>query len=423
MGSPPTVSSLPVAQLAFSETPQKTPQKHYKVAEADLPKIEFRGRLCSSIEELEALVGPWERLIETAVRKNPFFDPDFLIPAFKHLNDDNSAQLLVIEAPQRVNEQLPRVLCGLIPIKKKRFYGMPIRSYESWKHDQCFDTTPLIRADVATETMSFMFDFIATELKSSLFSFENVAGEGEFARLLTHEFYQNERTVFHRDAYNRACFIPEADAETYIKSEVAKNTRKGTLRLERKLSGLGEMKTWVMQNDSDASKWAEEFLRLEGAGWKGKAGTAMSSTPSETQFFREMIRRTHRAGKLSMVKIEFIGQPISMICDVHQASSAIHFKTAFDETYSQYTPGLIAELKNIERLHGTNTEMMDSCAAPNHPMINRVWSGRTRFQSVVVATGKKTSRYATAIMPIMQLLKNIRQEKKLAKLAKSKSKA
>jgi hypothetical protein len=145
-------------------------------AAIDTPASKFRGRLIESVDELESLKSEWERLLDVSIHRNLFFDPDFLIPAIKHLADD-SVKVLVIEAPQKSDANGPRVICGLLPLQKKRLYGLPLRGLESWLHDQCFDSTPLLRCDCAEQVLNFMLDVLAEHEKTAMLSLNMVSGE------------------------------------------------------------------------------------------------------------------------------------------------------------------------------------------------------------------------------------------------------
>ena len=88
----------------------------------DTPNGKYRARLVKTVAELESLKTAWERLVEVAIHRNLFFDPDFLIPAIKHLKGSD-VQVLVVDAPAKSNSDGERVLCGLIPLQKTKIYG------------------------------------------------------------------------------------------------------------------------------------------------------------------------------------------------------------------------------------------------------------------------------------------------------------
>jgi len=66
------------------------------------------------------------------------------MPALQHLATD-SVKLLIVEAVYSEMPELERELIGLMPIEFKKVAGIPLPGAEVWKHDQAFDTTPLLQ--------------------------------------------------------------------------------------------------------------------------------------------------------------------------------------------------------------------------------------------------------------------------------------
>ncbi len=392
------------SDIAIVSPPSNVRQEHFRVAEADIPADDFCGRIIDSVDEAAALIPAWKRLMQVAVSRNPFFDPSFLLPAMQYLGE-GKVSLLAIEASQRNRKNTTSVLCGVIPVVFRKVYGLPMRTLEIWKHDQCFDCTPLIRTDCKKDAWRFMLEFINKDLKARLFSMNTVLGEGDFSNLLTEHSFNCGLSVFHRDAFTRACFTPLNDEETYLKTFVAKSTRKGTLRLRRRLEQLGDLNTEVI-HDYDA-RLVSQFLDLEASGWKGTAGTALASKPTTKLFFEGMMQRCMNDGNAVVVRVTLDKRPIAMLIVLQQASRAAQFKIAFDEQFKEFTPGTMVEFDEISRMFSDAIEYCDSCADPNHSMINRVWGGRVRFQSLVIANDRILPRLAVALMPIVQQAKFI----------------
>ena len=365
-------------------------QRHIELVHDDAPTSELRGRLIKSSVELEAIIDSWDRLVETSVRKNPFLDPDFLIPAFKHLNEGD-VKILVVDAPQHSHPDGPRVLCALLPIVTKRVCGL--RCCEVWQHNQSFDATPLIRQEVAGETINFIFQFIADELKSVLFSLKNVTEEGDFAKVLSRELVQGTRKVFNQSKFSREELAAEKHTEGQDKHDCRSD-----------LSGLGELKAEVLTPDDDVDKWASDLLKIESSNWTGEQAS-MASCSARRLFFRELLTRSLSKRKLSMLKVDFIGQPIGILCDLYQGNVAVQFKACFDNSYSRYTPALIAELKSIHR----RFDEYDQSA--NQVAVQREWSGRTRYQTLVVVLTSNKSKWAAVKNPLLKLASNRLQSK------------
>jgi len=129
---------------------------------------------------------------------------------------------------------------------------------------------------------------------------------------------------------------------------------------------------------------SERFLALERAGWKGRAGTAFASSPRHAEFFRTVCERFADAGRLELLAFEAGDRTLAMKCNLLAGEAVFCFKIAFDEEFARFSPGLQLELDNVERFHEGSAAWMDSCAAPDHPMINRLWPDRRRIQTVLL---------------------------------------
>ena len=378
-------------------------QRHVRVAATDLPALEFRPRLVTTVAELEQLAPAWERLVETAMCPNPFFDPDFLIPAFEHLGD-GAVEVVVVEAPKRQQRSAEPVLVGLFPVVRRRLYKLPVSCFEVWKHEFCFNTTPLLRDDCAYEALEAAMRFMGEECGVALWSLVDAMGEGPFQNLVTEICHDQDRSVFLRRAVLRAEFRAAGDADTYLRSKTSSKTRKNTQRLARRLSEAGPIRVEVATPDDAPDEWSDDFLELESLGWRSAEGTAMRSKPATERFFRDLTERSLPKSKMTFLRLRQGDATIASMCDMVQRDDVAHFRTAYDERLASYSPGLQLELANVERMHEAGVQRADSCADPGHSMINRVWGDRVRMQSSVIAVGGELARAVVAALPLLQAL-------------------
>jgi hypothetical protein len=69
-----------------------------------------------------------------------------------------------------------------------------------------------------------------------------------------------------------------------------------------------------------------------------------------------------------------------MLVNFRLGSGAYSYKIAFDERYARYSPGILIEIDNLRAaLSDPTLDWSDSCAAPNHPMIDGIWAERRRI--------------------------------------------
>ena len=143
-----------------------------------------------------------------------------------------------------------------------------------------------------------------------------------------------------------------------------------------------------MENPGDVACWTQDFLELEKRGWKGVAGTALAANPVERQYFEDIVAAGFERGQLQMLGLFLDNKPVALKCNFLTGGGAYVFKPAYDEAYARHSPGALLELDNIELCHGVKPVLwMDSCAAPDAPMWNRLWLDRRPIQSLLISSG------------------------------------
>ena len=347
--------------------------------------------------ELRSRLDAWDFLANNALSRVIPFESNILLPALMHLATE-SVRILIVEdvaAESHCN------LVGLVPIEPKSVYRLPFKAAEIWKHDQCFDATPLLHKQFAVEAWKLICEKIkATGF--SLLSLDTVSAEEEFERVFRAVEEQNRIVRFQRDQYQRAAFTPSKTSADYIQKYCSKNVRKSTKRQLRRLEELGKV-TWEKSDaSSNFEQLAEDFLKLEASGWKGKAGTALASTAATKAFYKEMIRESAKADKAKFLSLKLDGRPIAMLSDIHSEKLSYCYKTAYNEDFSSFSPGLQTEFKNIEYLHRAGIELGDSCTSASTSSVNRIWGQKLAFQNLVLSLSPGLTRTAVKALPVIQ---------------------
>ena len=359
---------------------------------------EFVARWVPSWQELEELQESWAWLEQNACWKNPSLESNYLIPALKHLASEN-IRVLVVENKQARSSD-PHRLAGVIPFVSKGF-KLPFKCLEIWKHDQCFDATPLLARENTEQIWSTICQFLKAE-GIGLLNLDTVSAESCFASVIENTARALDQSIFHRNQFTRAAFQPSESADQYMAEFVSKNTRKKFRRMNRQLEELAEVTYETSTPSSDFDFLTREFMRIEASGWKGRNNTALNSNQSTFRFYEELIERSSRAEKARFLSLNLGGKPIAMLSDLQSGSTVYSYKTAFDESFAKYSPGLLAELKNLEFLHRDKIVLADSCTEPDNSTINRIWGQQLRFQSVVIGLKTGLPKLAVQAFPWMQ---------------------
>jgi CelD/BcsL family acetyltransferase involved in cellulose biosynthesis len=335
----------------------------------------------------------WADLAARSLELNIFFEPEFALPGLTHFGVGH--RLRIVFAWNSAAE--PRQLVGVLPVVLPRFSrGSCCRG---WLHDQAVLGTPLVDRSCPSEALDAMIDAIGRSypgLGVLLLPLIPKAGP-TFALLQVSAGRRNHKLTL-LDEHERA--VLRAPYRDPLSSHAAGELR----RQRRRLMESGSLAYRSRQDTSGVVGAMEDFLALEAHGWKGRRKSALASSPATAAFARDMARRMGRAGKLSIDSLELSGHPIAMGVILKSGGRAFFWKTAFDEAHAGRSPGVLFTQDLTQRqISDANIATTDSCAIPNHPMINRLWPGRLTL--VTVAMPLHGSRLSVGIALLREKLR------------------
>ncbi len=407
----PMIETVPL--LKNSKTQEKVAKPTSKANpnqdEADLPHDDIQISEYRSAEELAALREEWDRLVELSIEPNLFLEPQFLLPALTCFAS-NDTRVLVATAARRVWPAGPRVICGIMPIScVTGLEGKLGRGAKLWLHDQSFLGHPLLRRDAALPTFRAMLKHLGDAGFRSL-NLQTVPGDGPFQHLLAEHLQTSESAFFVRDIHHRAVYRPAASTEDYF-ARWPRSKRQSLNRLTRRLDEMGTVQTRIPQNTAEATIWIEQFLEMEAHGWKGEMGTALACNKNSRTFVQQVLTESFAKGKAMLLSLELDGRPVAMKCNLLSGDGGFAFKIAFDPCLHRYSPGCLLEKINIECLSSLpQVRWMDSCAQPNHPMIDSLWTDRRILQTITIGTQKRGSSLSIALLPLARWLQRLRKK-------------
>jgi hypothetical protein len=103
---------------------------------------------------------------------------------------------------------------------------------------------------------------------------------------------------------------------------------------------------------------------------------------------------------------------IAMVMAIVERGQASFSKIAYNEDHARLSPGAMIILEATRALFAEgNVRMIDSCAIPDHPMLDNIWRGRLPVCDVMVA-GENVSATAFALAVAVSQLR-ARTRKKL----------
>jgi CelD/BcsL family acetyltransferase involved in cellulose biosynthesis len=325
---------------------------------------------------LEAIVPAWQKLAAHACEANPFYEPWFLLPALAAQGEASLECVLMWDGSQ---------LVGLFPFERQRRYkGMPIATLASWRHSAHLLCTPLLRADAAAQCLRALLAWRGAD--ASAIEWRYVPARGSFATALASAL-RTSRAAFVTTEFSRPLLRKAPTAEAYL-AQLSPRLRKDLERKERRLRERPGYREIVRRPGEDFSTDIEQFIALEASGWKAAAGGAFACSQSGLRFGREVLGEAARRGRLHMVGIDCDARAIARRFTLLAGEGGYAFKTAYDERYAAYSPGVLAELLRIRALHRlAPLAWADSYTDPENATASRMWKERRDLQHVAVALG------------------------------------
>ena len=353
--------------------------------------------------ELREHLSAWERLAETALEPNVFYEPFMMLPAIEWLRGQHEVEFVLVFTAQHEGPQASPVLSGFFPLRRHRsYYRAPIECVSLWRYDFCYLCTPLIRADQATTVLRAFLNWLATsEDGSRLLKIADLASDGPFHHVLMELLRYRRNVSWISRQYSRAMLRPQSSFDEYECTVLSRNMRKKLRRQNRRLAKLGTIEFCTLTPNDDVDTWLKDFLRLEASGWKGRKQTAMASSPASKAFLLQAARTAFRSRRLWMSALKLNGSPLAINCDFLGGEGCFGFKAGYDESFSSYSPGLLLERSNLARIHQSpDVGWMDWCSVADHPVFDRVANAHRTIQSLWISTGRFTGDLAVSLLPL-----------------------
>ncbi len=363
-----TATALPLTAPIFAAEP----------ATPDV-RVRLEVRDWRSLDECE--IAAWDELARVAAEPNPFYESWYLLPSLRLFDPCSEVRLLWLEADGRV--------VGLLPLRREiRYYGHPLPHWRNWLHANVFLGSPLVACGFESEFWQELLAWCDRHVGAALFlHLAQVAADGPLHAALAGVLAESRRRHATVVREERAMLRSELSPEAYLERSLTGKKRKELRRQEKRLAELGELSVERSTDDNDVTAWVEEFLALERSGWKGEAGSALDCHIATRTLSLEALEGAARRGRLERLAVRLDGRPIAMLATFLCRPGAFSYKTAFDERYARFSPGVLLQRENLAMLAREDIAWTDSCAAAGHPMIDHIWRERRAIACVNLALG------------------------------------
>lgn len=346
--------------------------------------LAFRGERIDGAAALMAHIGAWQALARDALVPAPTNEPAWLLAALRHLARRGAAVSVAL-AWQDGDPGGPR-LVGVLAFEARTAWPLAgVRIANDWQHLYAYLGTPLLHRDCAAQALAACLGVLdgagARALLMRLVP-TDVAMADAFAAALA----SSGRRHCLLDVQARAAFKISHSVEAYLQDNLSRKRRKEFKRLRSRLEEEGHLGIDRLAPGDDVKAWCAEFYALERSGWKGRERTAIACEAHWQGFFDEALERLADDGDLLFWRLSLDGRPVAMTFGMARGRQAWLSKIAYDESLGRFSPGALIIFDVMESLVAEGrVEMADSCAVPDHPMINHIWRDAIALADIAVS--------------------------------------
>jgi CelD/BcsL family acetyltransferase involved in cellulose biosynthesis len=334
----------------------------------------------------------WDELARRASSPNPFFESWALLPALEQFAAEHPVRLVTLHDGE--------ALVGLMPLAlSRRYYGKAIPHVSAWLHHNAFCGAPLVAHGYEIAFWSALFDWADQCAKGALFlHLAKLPTDGPLYTALRNVLALQGRPATIVQQEDRALLASSHTPEAYFEESMSAKKRKELRRQYNRLSEEGELRFHRSEGSEGIEAWTDAYLFLEKSGWKGEQGTSLADRSDTSEFFRAAITGAAEAGRLERLTLTLDGRPIAMLANFLTPPGAFSFKTTFDESYARFSPGVLLQRENLALLARGGIDWADSCAAADHPMIERIWREKRTVVSCNIALGGTIRRSTMRVL-------------------------
>lgn len=317
------------------------------------------------LASLDGIASEWQDLADRAAEPNVFYEPAFARAAAPVFGADVGA-VLVWSAGYR--------LTGLFPLRIERGrYGLPLRVLVGWTHPFAPLGTPLVDRDALVPTIGAFLDHLVVSTLPPHLLVPCLAEDGPVAAALDYAVAARDGRQVPFSPHRRALLLPNRVGG----AATSTRKRKELGRQRRRLAELGELGFTIAATPMEVAEALPEFLALEAGGWKGANRTAAAQMPALRRFMEEAVNGLAAQQKAEIACLRLGGRMVACGLTLRSGDGAWFWKTAYDEQLARFSPGVLMALDLTAALQAEAAPaFVDSCAAPDHPMIDHLWRDR-----------------------------------------------
>ena len=348
----------------------------------------------------------WRALADRAVEPNGYYLPEWALAVDATARSRTNVSALGAWSDATAEPGAARMI-GLMPaISLWRATKIPLPALAS---ADPYGTlcTPLLDREMPDQAAGRLMSQ-AREAGAHALILRDVALDGAVMKAFTRVLERRGMRLRLLQSHARACLDARRDADELLREALGAKKLKELRRQRHRLAEHGEVGFEVARTPAEVARALEIFLTLEASGWKAKRGTALTQDDGDASFIRRAALGLAEHGECEIATLRTGATPVAAAIVVRHQDRAFYFKLGVDERFAKFSPGVQLTLDVTRHLCvDPAIAVVDSMAAPDHPMIDPIWRGRLAIGDVLIPLGRYDPMVALihAAMRLRQLIR------------------
>ena len=291
----------------------------------------LRVETIADVEGLLRLEGEWDRAVQQAGIEHPFLSHAWVRTWWECFGSGRTLHVLVVRIDGEVAAIAPLLR------EEARLYGVRVRQIGSLHNDH----TPrcdFIVARRADEACRAIWEHLrSTRDLWDVLSFRQVPGSPGAPRALWR--------MAEADGFRTGVWRGESSPyvalgrpfDAYL-AGLSHNHRGQMRKRLRRLARLGPVDLETLSAPAEAAAALPDGLRLESAGWKSGAGTAILCRSDLRRFYTLLAREAALAGQLRLLFLRVGGRRVAFAYGLAFRDRLYVLKAGFDPEHAAYSP-------------------------------------------------------------------------------------
>jgi CelD/BcsL family acetyltransferase involved in cellulose biosynthesis len=352
--------------------------------------------------ELEGLIPEWQTFAAEQQSQVPFFQPYWFKTFAKTFAGGKPFPIVVTRSGKNVR--------GILPLMRQSNFlkYIPAKTLGSLSglHSCRFD---LVCSAGERERVSLaVWNCLKDYSQWSALEVRTVPSDGAFMSVIRHAEQDGFLTAWWPTLISPYLTLPQQGREPFENCPLKyQSDRKRLKKYEGRLREAGAVSFKV--HDTFSEDLFSNFLRLEGAGWKGRAGGAIQCSPVVTQFYREVLQAASQHGHLRMCTLEAGNKLVAMEMAFVVGGACFSPKIAYDEGYARCSPGQILASYAIRDLVERGVAVYDLLGGRGRH--KSLWAGEERLHGTALifrptVRGRAYHAVAAKVAPYAKRIKH-----------------